>query len=303
MNQTRRAILAAIAILTIVVCVLVPVLSADALNWRRWLAGRFQPETYQYLALPSPTLSAAVVDAYIRGAKSGGTTLASVTLNMSTAAGYLFPTRLSTDLRWVSFISGVTVAFSASGQTATFGGTITAGTVETYAETLTNGNMETGDPPTGWIPNAATLSAVADERTGGSGSKSLNIAFSGASAVRAYQASSLPAGALGRLSLWGRSVDGTNVNLQPRWSTIGYLPGVTTQTGWTYIAHTRTEPNGNPTFQLYAGVASGSSNARVDDCSLVQFLTPDATAFSASTLVNTGINPNAGTFTVAIVRP
>lgn len=44
------------------------------------------------------------------------------------------------------------------------------------AELLTNGNMETGDPPSNWTANAgSTLSSFADERTGGSGAKSLNI--------------------------------------------------------------------------------------------------------------------------------
>lgn len=44
------------------------------------------------------------------------------------------------------------------------------------AELLTNGNMETGDPPTGWTAENATLSAAADERTGGVGIASLQAA-------------------------------------------------------------------------------------------------------------------------------
>lgn len=44
------------------------------------------------------------------------------------------------------------------------------------AELLTNGDFETGDPPTGWGSGGSTLSSAADERTGGSGSSSLNVA-------------------------------------------------------------------------------------------------------------------------------
>lgn len=44
------------------------------------------------------------------------------------------------------------------------------------SELLTNGNMETGNPPTGWAAGGtSTLSGAADERTGGSGVQSLNV--------------------------------------------------------------------------------------------------------------------------------
>ncbi len=43
-------------------------------------------------------------------------------------------------------------------------------------ELLINGNMELGDPPAYWVPvSTTTLSSVADERTGGSGTQSMNI--------------------------------------------------------------------------------------------------------------------------------
>ncbi len=48
-------------------------------------------------------------------------------------------------------------------------GTPTAG-----ADVVTNGNMETGDPPTGWVIVAGTGPQVADERTGGAGTYSMN---------------------------------------------------------------------------------------------------------------------------------
>lgn len=45
------------------------------------------------------------------------------------------------------------------------------------AELMTNGDMETGNPPTGWaVGGGSTLTGVADERTGGGGVQALNIA-------------------------------------------------------------------------------------------------------------------------------
>jgi hypothetical protein len=53
---------------------------------------------------------------------------------------------------------------------------------------LTNGDMETGDPPTGWNNTNATLSSVADARPGSSGTKCLQIVNSMAAAGLAQQA-------------------------------------------------------------------------------------------------------------------
>lgn len=43
------------------------------------------------------------------------------------------------------------------------------------AELLTNGNMETADPPSSWDGTNSTLDGVADERTGGAGVQSLEV--------------------------------------------------------------------------------------------------------------------------------
>lgn len=48
------------------------------------------------------------------------------------------------------------------------------------AEVLTNGDMETGDPPTGWSAVNSVLDGVADPRTGSAGAQSLSIANNGA---------------------------------------------------------------------------------------------------------------------------
>ena len=53
-------------------------------------------------------------------------------------------------------------------------------------ELVVNGNMESGSPPSSWTALSATLSAEADERPGGSGTKSLQVARNGGTA-NAYQ--------------------------------------------------------------------------------------------------------------------
>lgn len=64
----------------------------------------------------------------------------------------------------------------APGVWADAGGVITA-SPSVGANVISNGNIESGNPPTGWSAvGSSTLSSVADERTGGSGSKALEAA-------------------------------------------------------------------------------------------------------------------------------
>lgn len=80
------------------------------------------------------------------------------------------------------------------------------GTPTEGAEDATNGNMETGDPPTGWDPTLATLDGVADERTGGSGAQSMSIVNLGGGAGKASQALDNGAGTWVYVTGWGRRV-------------------------------------------------------------------------------------------------
>ena len=67
--------------------------------------------------------------------------------------------------------------------------------------------MESGDPPSGWSAYlGATLSSVSDERTGGSGSKSMN-ATGGGSSIKALQSiGSASVGNLYKVTAWGKSI-------------------------------------------------------------------------------------------------
>ena len=53
-------------------------------------------------------------------------------------------------------------------------------------ELITNGNMETGNPPTGWGATNVTILGVADESTGGSGVQSLSLTNTGAAVGYSY---------------------------------------------------------------------------------------------------------------------
>lgn len=79
---------------------------------------------------------------------------------------------------------------------------------------VTNGDMETGDPPTGY--NAvfgATLSSQADERTGGAGAACLQIAR-GTSNVAATKSTTITAKQFYRGGIWARCVTGTKAAMQ-----------------------------------------------------------------------------------------
>jgi len=73
---------------------------------------------------------------------------------------------------------------------------------------ISNGNFETGNPPTDWTDIASTLAAVSDERTGGSGTKSLSVINAGAANGFAKQVLDYPDGTWVRLRLWVRRVTG-----------------------------------------------------------------------------------------------
>lgn len=84
---------------------------------------------------------------------------------------------------------------------------VTSGNQSIGAELLTNGNMETGDPPSSWTnAGGSTASSVADERTGGSGSKSMQQVLTAAAGSRT-QNIAVNAGDFVQLTGWVKNVD------------------------------------------------------------------------------------------------
>lgn len=66
-----------------------------------------------------------------------------------------------------------------TGSTWTVAGGSVSNSPTLGSELLTNGNMETGDPPTGVSTGSSTIDGVADERTGGAGVQSLSVLSNG----------------------------------------------------------------------------------------------------------------------------
>ena len=152
-----------------------------------------------------------------------------------------------------------------------------AGTGETYgSELITNGDMEAGDPPTGWSPSGgSTLSSVADERTSGSGSKSMN-AVRGTSQTPAFNAATAISLGLYRCSAWYRNIDAISVYAAFSGGMGGLTLASTASTDWTYG-----EAYGTSTTTIAQGnaflVGAVGVQGRYDDMSQKQVLTPAVT--------------------------
>lgn len=172
-----------------------------------------------------------------------------------------------------------------------------AGTEETYSELVSNGNMETGDPPTGWLTTNATTDGVADERTGGAGAQSIKVIRTGSGAV-SYRSVTTVSGSLYVLSGWMKG-DGTNqatifINSyvatgdakMSLWSPIPAL------TDWTEYSSRSTITNA-ATDNIYLNTAStASAYTLFDDVSFKKVITPSATGFWIRSTAN-GTNGDA----------
>lgn len=139
------------------------------------------------------------------------------------------------------------------------------------SELLTNGNMESGDPPTDWDAVASTISSAADERTGGSGAASINVARNGNDYPGARQDVTVAIGDWLMLTGWIRNVDANTVYLRITNSGDGALTqsaGVAGTT-WTYeeITGLATSTLTHAKIFGYATGADGTS-VRADDITL-----------------------------------
>lgn len=85
-----------------------------------------------------------------------------------------------------NFAAGSMGALRGDGWTVTGGQAVNAPVEGT--ELLSNGNMEAGNPPTGWAAgNSAVLTGQADERTGGAGAQCIQVARNGVAFPTATQ--------------------------------------------------------------------------------------------------------------------
>ncbi len=148
------------------------------------------------------------------------------------------------------------------------------------AELVTNGNMETGDPPTGWTASAgATLDGVADERTGGSGIQCLDVA-KGAIGTWACAPTTIPAIVVGKLykvSGWVKNIDATNGSILVT-SGGGTLKsiGSTAATSWTFVRGYFTALTTSDSIMFNIAGSTGQ-HVRFDDVSIKEVTAPVAT--------------------------
>jgi hypothetical protein len=141
-------------------------------------------------------------------------------------------------------------------------GGVAANTPTLGAESVVNGNMETGDPPTDWWPNDATVDGVADERTGGGGAQSISI-IATAGDGRAAHITTLPIGFF-RLTAWGKMMAGSGTGYM-YCGNMGYVfwaAGV-----WTQKTCVMLTTAVNPWMNLIAGAAA-PDHMRYDDVSV-----------------------------------
>lgn len=163
------------------------------------------------------------------------------------------------------------------------------------SELLTNGNMETGDPPSSWTAGASgTLSSAADERTGGAGAASINIARNGVNNPYAYQAFVSANNRHYKIIAWMKKVDASHGPfLYCANADIGTLHE--TNTAWARYLRSFVLIGGSGAYQVRLGAINTSegTSVRHDDASLKEYINvPDLfKAIDAEqSLVRVGIN-------------
>lgn len=156
------------------------------------------------------------------------------------------------------------------------------GSGETYgSELVTNGDMETGDPPTGWTAHGnAVLDGVADERTDGGGVQSLAVE-SGTTGWYAHQTKTVVVGGLYKNIYWGKTITGAGFKMAFFNSGGTVLnPSVTTSASWVNVVQYIT-PTGSTSLLIVASCTGASTSnggtQQFDDISVKQVLTPSVT--------------------------
>lgn len=120
-----------------------------------------------------------------------------------------------------------------------------------------NGNAESGDPPTNWYgETGVVISSVADERTGGAGSKSCNVART---ATKGFVSLASSSGNLGwhNISVWLKNIDGTGMCLADEITH--------PSTDWNQQSYTSFMPTAGSVYAKAGVVGSDGQQGRVDD--------------------------------------
>jgi hypothetical protein len=123
---------------------------------------------------------------------------------------------------------------------------------------VVNGNMETGSPPGTWSGTSAILSAAADERTGGAGVQSLQIAENGATSFRAAQSVTLTQYEWYVLKGWIKKGTATNGLIRDQGN--GLQTDPVTSAAWTAVKRTHRATTAAVSIRLNCtGTADGQT--------------------------------------------
>lgn len=141
-----------------------------------------------------------------------------------------------------------------------------------------NGNMETGSPPSEWIPATGTpvLTSVADERPGGAGTKALDVAVNtGEANGSALNAITLEVGKTYRLEGWVKNINATKVILivySGAFNVMAIIDNITA-TAWTKYStdFVCTEATGTIAITV---IGTQTKHAEVDDVTIRKILNP-----------------------------
>lgn len=143
------------------------------------------------------------------------------------------------------------------------------------AELLANGSMESGSPPSSWGAfNSAALTSQTDERTGGSGTKSLQVARNGNNAAYAGQVEAVTTDLWFYMTCWQKNIDasgGLQAKFQDGSAFVILCGGPNYQTGtsWAQVHGTgKSTQTTNGVARLYIEAVTNAQSARFDDVSL-----------------------------------
>lgn len=137
------------------------------------------------------------------------------------------------------------------------------------AELLTNGSMEAGSPPAGYVAaGSTTLSAEAEERTGGSGAQCLDVA----SAVDGnfpygYQDVTVDSGEYYAIGGWARNVNATGVRFETSNPAVQFPSPNYAGTTWVEVKRIIRFTSTSTRIRCLASADAGESG-RFDDLSL-----------------------------------
>lgn len=155
-------------------------------------------------------------------------------------------------------------------------------------EKLTNGNMETGNPPSSWtITTGTSATGVADQSPGGTGSQAIEFTVGVTNTWLATQTTAVTSGNYYKVSAWAKNIDSTlgcSITIGKANYTIALATGYATATGvWTklsgYFTATGTE---NYYVAPVMAVADNGKKCRFDDISVKQVTSPILSTYAGT---------------------